>query len=522
MGDEFRIDIDTATGRGTITIGHDTHDTTAGDIATTRNRATEFAKQYAAAQGRTIAGTAYEDNTPWPLTVSAQGIVTPGAHVESRTVIDPEADAAPTIRRRAHAAAAVSPEAPQPSWEQAATPASAPSPSIGPSSAPAPEVLGAALPAPAPEPVIEDTDPAWLEVKRQPATEGWKGTLNGLGLKLSPSEGELAQRRTRYEADKAQREADERAAAETARIEAEQAATQASRSAARAKERADKDRAQRRAIQTNFQGTRTVLVANPKGGSRKTTSTYLTAATMGIIRGGSVIAWDANETMGTLGRRSQQDLHTRTVVDLLQEAAPSFTSIEGSRLGRLDAFVRPQGDSHFDVLASDEDATRQDLVDGNGFGTIHEILSRFYRMIFVDTGNNIRVEHFLAAIDAADQLVIPVAASRDSVYGAEELMRALEASGHGDMVEHAVVLIHDLKPRDAASEAYAEVLSDIAAKFEGKVAAIVPVPFDAALENGDEIAHEALAPATRDAYQEAAAAIANSLRVRLIAESARR
>lgn len=509
MGDEFRIDINTTTGRGSITIGSDTHDVSAGTAAETRVRATEFATQYAAAQGRTVAGTAYEDQTPWPLTISAQGVVTPGAAAEARTVIDPEPDVAPTIRRRAHAAAAVAPAAPQPAWEQATTPASAPSPAIAPSPAPAP----------APEPVIEDTDPAWLEVKNQPATQGWKGTLNGLGLKLSPSDAELTQRRTTYEADKAQREADERAAAETARIQSEQAAAQASRSAARAKERADKDRAQRRAIQTNFQGTRTVLVANPKGGSRKTTSTYLTAATMGIIRGGSVIAWDANETMGTLGRRSQQDLHTRTVVDLLQQAAPSFTSIEGSRLGRLDAFVRPQGDAHFDVLASDEDATRQDLVDGDGFGTIHEILSRFYRMIFVDTGNNIRVDHFLAAIEAADQLVIPVAASRDSVYGAEELMRALEASGHGDMVEHAVVLIHDLKPRDAASEAYAEVLSDIAAKFEGKVAAIVPVPFDAALENGDEIAHEALAPATRDAYQEAAAAIANSLRVRLTAQS---
>lgn len=511
MGDEFTITIDTATGQGTITIGPDSHDTTTGDLTSTRNRALEFATQYATAQGRPVIGTAYENQTPYRLSVSETGEVAPVETAQPVTVIDPEPAVEPTIQRRVHAAQAPAPAAP-PAWEQAATPASAPSP----------------LPAPSPEPatavelVIEDTDPEWIAVKEQPAEQGFRGTLNGLGLKLAPTNEEVAARRAAYVATKAQREEAERIEAEQARLTAERDAEQQTRRAARAKERADKERTQRRAIQTNFQGTRTVLVANPKGGSRKTTSTYLLAATMGIIRGGSVIAWDANETMGTLGRRSQQDLHTRTVVDLLEEAAPSFTSIEGSRLGRLDAFVRPQGDAHFDVLASDEDATRQDLVDGDGFGTIHEILSRFYRMVFVDTGNNIRVSHFLSAIDAADQLVIPVAASRDSVYGAEELMRALEASGHGDMVEHAVVLIHDLKPRDAASKAYADVLRDIAATFEGKVAAIVPVPFDAALENGDEIAHEALSPATREAYTEAAAAIASSLRVRLTAENARR
>src|SRR5699024_6437100 len=155
-----------------------------------------------------------------------------------------------------------------------------------------------------------------------PATQGLRGTLNGIGLKLSPTEDELDQRRESLRRDIA-REQKMRLADEQL---AQEEAAESSRRAARARQEAARHQEQRRLIQTNFQGTRTVLVANPKGGSRKTTSTFLTAATMGIIRGGSVIAWDANETMGTLGERAHQDLHDRTVVDLLEQSATEFTS----------------------------------------------------------------------------------------------------------------------------------------------------------------------------------------------------
>lgn len=376
---------------------------------------------------------------------------------------------------------------------------------------PGPDALQS-QPAPGPDPV--ERDPRWSEIAQRPAEEGFRGTLNGMGLKLGPTEDELEQRRERLREEIAREELERAAEEERARTEA----AQQTRRATRAREEAQRDREQRDLIQTNFQGTKTILVANPKGGSRKTTTTYNVAATLGIIRGGSVIAWDANETMGTLGERARPDMHNRTVVDLIQDAAAEFNSIEGSRLGRLDHFVRPQGDAHFDVLASDEDPTRQDIVDEAGFGTVHEILSRFYRMILVDTGNNIRVSHFLAAVEAADQLVIPVAAGRDSARAAEKMMKSLAASGHEDLVTNAVVLIHDLESRTSADPEYKEVASAVAAGFEGRVSAVVPIPFDPALKDGDEIDYDALQPATKRAYQEATAAIATSLRTHLSKE----
>jgi len=357
-------------------------------------------------------------------------------------------------------------------------------------------------------PVVADDDPVWQERASQPATEGARGRFNAmLGAKIAPSPAELERRRSAYALEL--EEAEQQRQAE--QLAEQEAAAQESRRAARRREEEEAERALRRLIQKNFQKAKTILVANPKGGMRKTTTVYLLAATFGIIRGGSVIAWDANETVGTLGHRAAQDEHQRTVVDLLEQAAADFNSVEGSRLGTLDAYVRPQGDSHFDVLASDEDPERQDIVDSERFATVHEILSRFYRMILVDTGNNIRVSHFLAALEAADQLVIPVAASEDGAYGARYMIDSLRASGHDELVKNAVVLIHDLEPASNASAEYLELAHGIADEFAGQVAAVLPVPFDPALKGGNEIDYAQLTPATQRAYREAAGAIAASL-----------
>ncbi|MDN5655860.1 MAG: chromosome partitioning protein, partial [Kocuria sp.] len=200
-----------------------------------------------------------------------------------------------------------------------------------------------------------------------------------------------------------------------------------------------------------------------------------------------------------------EDLHSNTVVDLLEKSADDFNHVETSRIGTIDRYVRQQGDNHFNVLASDEDPERQDMVDGDGFRTVHQILERFNRMIFVDTGNNARAEHFLAAMEATDQLVIPVSAGLDSALVAEKMMKALTARGYGDLVQNAVVMLHDSESRKIDD-------TDTARRFEGKVGAVIPIPFDAALKDGGKIDYDALQPATRRAYQEAAAAIAQNLR----------
>lgn len=513
---------------GVLNDGVREHTITGANVKEVRDKVTRFAAEYAQYTGEDTYLTAYENGQTFHVGIGPDGkrnlSPTPPQHAIPSPAETTPAPATPTPEPAPVVSAPSAPEpavsAPlEPQPQKTAEPTPPPAP-VAQQQAPASQFSQAAPPMAAPSAnntegetwvpqetyYFNENDPAWQEEKSAPATQGARGSMNSMfRSKLRPAQRELDERKQAF-IERETLKAQERAR------EAQAEAARSKRQAERQRAAEQKARAERAVIQTNFQSTRTILIANPKGGARKTTTTYLLAATMGIIRGGSVIAWDANETMGTLGERALQDLHTRTVVDLLEEAAPSFNSVESSRVGTLDAFVRPQGDSHFDVLASDEDPTRQDIVDATGFETVHEILSRFYRMILIDTGNNIRVSHFRRALDAADQLVIPVAASRDSAKVAEQMMRAFEASGHGELVKRAVVLLHDLEPENKADEAYLEVVRTIAGRLEPQVAAVIPVPFDSALKGGDEIDYASLSEKTRRAYQEAAAAVAATMR----------
>ena len=343
-------------------------------------------------------------------------------------------------------------------------------------------------------------DPRWEALSQQPATQGLRGALNGMGLKLAPTDEELAQRREALRQEIA-REEDARRADE--RLAQEEAA-QESRRAARERAAAEKDRAERAIIQTPLEEPKHVLIANDKGGQGKTSATFCIGATAGRIRGGDVITWDANETRGNLGFRAQKAPTARSVVDLLEQAADDFTTVEGSKRSTLARYTRNQGDNHFAVLASDEDPENQDLVDGDAFEKVNEILGRFYSLILIDTGNNHRVSHFRAALAAADQLVIPVSAGADGTHAAETMMDTFESLGYGQLVKNAVVLLNDSATRRGDA-------TGVAAKFEQRVRTIIPIPFDPILDAGGEIDFDALQRTTRAAYQEATAAIAHGL-----------
>ncbi|MDN6327843.1 MAG: hypothetical protein L0J84_00665 [Brachybacterium sp.] len=345
-----------------------------------------------------------------------------------------------------------------------------------------------------------ETDPRWIKISQQPAEDGWRGTLNGWGLKITPTEDELAQRREALRQE-ITREEQERLEAEQ---HAQEEAVQESRRAAREREAAAKDRTERALIQTSFEEPKNVLIANDKGGQGKTSACYCIGATAGRIRGGDVVSWDANETRGNLGFRAKKAPTARSVVDLLEQAAEDFTTVEGSKRSTLARFTRSQGDNLFAVLASDESRDRQDLVDAEAFEKVYEILGRFYSLILIDTGNNHRVSHFTAALAATDQLVVPVSAGADGAYAAETMMDTFESLGYGDLVKNAVVLLNDSATRRGDA-------TGIATKFEQRVRAIIPIPFDPALDSGEEIDFDALQPATRAAYQEATATIAQGL-----------
>lgn len=259
------------------------------------------------------------------------------------------------------------------------------------------------------------------------------------------------------------------------------------------------------AVQRSLSGPRTIVVLNPKGGAHKTTATLLIAATFGIYRGGYTLAWDNNETMGTLGVRAQAAGHTNTAVDLLRDLG-RFADGRSARVGDLDDYVRSQGDAQFDALASDLDPAGAASIDDMAFGKLHATLSRFYRVLVIDTGNNMRASNWEAAVETADQLVVVSTIREDTAYGAASLLDGLRQKGHAEKVARAVTIL--ASPAKTVDEQLSRRLHD---HFRQLTRTVLDVPYDPALVGGGPLNIDALAPRTREAWLHATATIAEGL-----------
>jgi MinD-like ATPase involved in chromosome partitioning or flagellar assembly len=257
------------------------------------------------------------------------------------------------------------------------------------------------------------------------------------------------------------------------------------------------------AVRRAFGGLRQVTVVNPKGGAGKTVATLMLGLTYGQTRGGFVLAWDNNETQGTLGMRAQPDLHGRTVRDLLRDL-DRFGDGAG-RIGELAAYVRSQEDAMFDVLASDEGATAGEMLTARAFRDIRTVVGRFYKMILVDTGNNVRAENWQAAVDATDQLVITMSARNDSAETAARLLDHLEQTGRRELVRRAITVV-TMPPHRKEVDPRA-----IVRHFDQRCRAVLRVPYDRHLDSGGPVRYSALSPESRRAWLRAAAAIADGL-----------
>jgi MinD-like ATPase involved in chromosome partitioning or flagellar assembly len=258
-------------------------------------------------------------------------------------------------------------------------------------------------------------------------------------------------------------------------------------------------------VQRSLRGPKTVVVVNPKGGANKTTASLLIAATFGMHRGGYTLAWDNNETRGTLGWRANPARHSNTAVDLLRDL-DRFTDVRSSRVGDLDNYVRSQGSAQFDVLASDEDAASAASIDDRAFDQLHKALARFYRVLVVDTGNNMRASNWQAAVNAADQLVIVSTIREDTAASAAWLADGLAAAGKEDVVHNAVTVLSS--PGRRPDPALHDRLH---AHFGSLTRVVLDVPHDPALVSGGPITYDALSPSSRTAWLRVTAAIADGL-----------
>ena len=268
------------------------------------------------------------------------------------------------------------------------------------------------------------------------------------------------------------------------------------------------ERIARATAATAFRRPVTITIANPKGGSGKTPTTLLLAGALGQARGGGVVAWDNNELRGNMHLRTHDTNSRSTVTDLLQ--AMQMLTQPDARLGDVGAYLRHQVSGQYDVLTSATTTYAQ--IEARDFDQIHRLLSRFYKVLVIDTGNNEGSSNWREAMKASDVLVIPIKWKSLSCAAAVQMLEELDHQGPDAqrLIRRAVIAVSN-GPGDVNKE----VEKQLRPYFESRAAAVVDIPTDPHIAAEGPLDHQSLQPATRRAALELAAKVAEQVTIAL-------
>ncbi|MWB98180.1 MinD/ParA family ATP-binding protein [Agromyces seonyuensis] len=341
---------------------------------------------------------------------------------------------------------------------------------LTPMTPPAPAAEGAPQPAPAVQPVAAQplqhsvatmrSRRSFIEEEQQSqrATRGWRGAMNKVGMRVAPS-------------------------------------------AAEAEELEDLARVSR-----HWAGPRTIAIVNGKGGAGKTPSTAMLSAIFARNGGAGVLAWDNNETRGTLGWRTEQGAHDATIHELLPNAAHLIGPM--ARVSDLTAFVHHQTEDRYDVLRSNPNvlAENQRLTSAE-FDAVHAVAAKYFRLIVIDSGNDESAERWRRMVDQADQLVIATTAQGEHAEAGALLLEALRSRDGraARLADQAVVIVSQSDRRAGLGPA-----EHIASGFRPIARKAVVIPYDPAMRDG-KLRFDRLAKPTRRAWLAAAGAVADGL-----------
>ncbi|WP_119695748.1 MinD/ParA family ATP-binding protein [Microbacterium halotolerans] len=490
-------------GSGVVTLNDTEHQIKAESAEDARREVVRFCAESAQKLQRPVRVTVEEPDATWPLIVHPDGKVdtadetvstdetsgleavvgsAPGSVIDAVPGVLPHAepgDSSTGPRRTSHvpvideyaAAAAPAPsdgakggtdaEAGRPAdttdgTAGAAVPAVPAEPTPLPLGQPAPPEPG--LPGARPISPHGRTSFIQSETAEDPATRGWRGFLVRAGVKVGPGAVERNEREDRV------------------------------------------------TVAQQWTGPRTIAVVNGKGGANKTPTTILTAAMFARHGGAGVLAWDNNQTRGTLGWRTEQGPHDATLHDLLPETERLLSS--DAQSAELARFVHHQSRDHYDVLRSQPMAlASQQRVSSGDVDRVHSVAAKYYRLIVMDSGNDESDPMWLRMIDHTDQLVVATSSRAEHAEAGALLLEALADRDERSaaLARNAVAVVSQSDEKTTPSE-----IRRIEQGYADLVRDVVRIPFDPAM-GASQLHVRALNPTTQRAWLAASAAIARGL-----------
>jgi MinD-like ATPase involved in chromosome partitioning or flagellar assembly len=296
------------------------------------------------------------------------------------------------------------------------------------------------------------------ESVEEPAQLGWRGIIGRVGVRLNPSHAERAER-----TDIAN-------------------------------------------VSQHWPGPRTIAIVNGKGGAGKTPSAVLLSAVFARYGGAGVLAWDNNQTRGTLGWRTEQGPHEATLLDLLPQSENLLSTAAQS--ADLAYFVHHQKADKYDVLRSKPMALAdQQRLDAADVDAIHRVASKYYRLIFIDSGNDESDPMWRRMIEHTDQLVVVTTTRVDHAEAGALLLEALADRDESTslLAQEAVVVVSQADEKASAAD-----VERVSAGYRALAREAVAIPFDPAMVDGI-LRYGSLRQPTQRAWLHAAAAIAQGL-----------
>jgi MinD-like ATPase involved in chromosome partitioning or flagellar assembly len=239
-----------------------------------------------------------------------------------------------------------------------------------------------------------------------------------------------------------------------------------------------------------------IAVLSLKGGVGKTTTTVGLGSTFAALRGDHVVAADANPDRGTLAGRIPTQT-AATVRDLLDD----IDNIH--RYSDVRAYTS-QAPSRLEVLASERDPHRAEAFSESDYRAAVSVLEGFYNLILTDCGTGLTHSAMRGVLGAADALVLVSSPALDGAQSADATLTWLDAQGYHHLVERTVVVISVSRP--GASTVNVDQLVEY---FQARVRAVQLIPFDPHLAEGSEVDLDRMSAATREAFMELAALVAD-------------
>ena len=249
-------------------------------------------------------------------------------------------------------------------------------------------------------------------------------------------------------------------------------------------------------IRTPIHGCHRLAVISLKGGVGKTTTSAALGSVFASQRGDRVIAVDANPDRGTLGEKVPRATQA-TVRDMLNARGQirRYTDVRE---------FTSQAPSRLEVLSSDVDPSVSLAFTEDDYRATVDILEHFYSLIVTDCGTGLLHSAMKGVLELANTLILVSSPALDGARSASATLDWLIAHGYGDLVSRSVTVISAVSPVGGDV-----IIARLEERFSSRCRAVARIPYDPHLQAGAVIDLDELAPATRDAYLDLAAVVAD-------------